>query len=134
MKCDCPDVHTLALDGIREVVAVAVRSETVLAVAAAVSLLAQGMAVLEVVLSLPKGGAAVGMAQAMVVNAGAGHGSHPSNRMQPRFYITIAYGEYIALGHLQDDCKVLPKLLMVSLSNHVRLEPASFDKLRMRWR
>ena len=31
----------------------------------------------------------------------------------------------------QDDCQAFPKLLMVSLSNHVRLEPASFDKLRM---
>ena len=31
----------------------------------------------------------------------------------------------------QDDCKVQFKLLMVSLSNHERLERASFDKLRM---
>ena len=28
-------------------------------------------------------------------------------------------------------CKVYPKLLMVSLSNHEWLNPASFDKLRM---
>ena len=32
---------------------------------------------------------------------------------------------------LQDDCKVRPKPFMVSLSNHERLEQASFDKLRM---
>ena len=48
-------------------------------------------------------------------------------------YHPISPCNTLVLG--QDDCKVLPKLLMVSLSNHVRLEPSSFDKLRMsgRW-
>ena len=32
----------------------------------------------------------------------------------------------------QDDCKVSSNPLMVSLSNHRRIERASFDKLRMR--
>ena len=31
----------------------------------------------------------------------------------------------------QDDCKVDSEPLMVSLSNHEQLEPASFDKLKM---
>ena len=32
---------------------------------------------------------------------------------------------------LQDDCKVSPNHIMVSLSNHRQLGQASFDKLRM---
>ena len=31
----------------------------------------------------------------------------------------------------QDDCKVFPNHIMVSLSNHRQLGQASFDKLRM---
>ena len=34
-------------------------------------------------------------------------------------------------GPEQDDFQVHPKSVMVSLSNHGRLEQASFDKLRM---
>ena len=35
------------------------------------------------------------------------------------------------MGRRQDDCKIFSKPLMVSLSNHQRLERSSFDKLRM---
>ena len=54
--------------------------------------------------------------------------ANPVNPLIPE--ILIQTNNRKALRAWQDDCKVYFEPLMVSLSNHERLAPASFDKLR----